>query len=197
VDKKLLILETALKLFNQHGTKAISTNHIAKEAGISPGNLYYHFKNKEAIIYALYLQMQEEIGFEEAPLPISLCELKNYCEYVATIWWRYRFFRKELMTLIEGDPTLAQKVISDNRAQKKKLEQLIEHLHAQGYITEANQHLSFLIMMLSQFWMPLHQLMGEPIEEKEALEVSEAVIMTLQPFLTQKAFEELHHCKGA
>ena len=37
------IIAKAIDLFNIHGTKAISTNHIAKELGISPGNLYYHF----------------------------------------------------------------------------------------------------------------------------------------------------------
>ena len=52
------ILETACRLFNEYGTAAISTKRIAKEMGISPGNLYYHFKNKELPIeghlYDLY-----------------------------------------------------------------------------------------------------------------------------------------------
>ena len=50
------ILATALRLFNQSGTAAVSTNHIADALGISPGNLYYHFRNKEAIIRALFEQ---------------------------------------------------------------------------------------------------------------------------------------------
>ena len=48
------ILDTALTLFNNEGTAAVSTNHIAEAAGISPGNLYYHFKNKEEIIRELF-----------------------------------------------------------------------------------------------------------------------------------------------
>ena len=40
------IINTAVELFNNHGTKSITTNHIAKKIEISPGNLYYHFKNK-------------------------------------------------------------------------------------------------------------------------------------------------------
>ena len=53
------ILTAAIDLFNKSGTAAISTNHIAAAAGISPGNLYYHFKNKEDLFLAM-LQRDHE-----------------------------------------------------------------------------------------------------------------------------------------
>ena len=44
------IIETSIKLFNEKGCLNTSTRHIADELGISVGNLYYHFKNKEDIL---------------------------------------------------------------------------------------------------------------------------------------------------
>jgi len=51
------IIATAIIMFNQDGTSSVSTNHIAKELGISTGNLYYYFKNKEEIIRAILEKM--------------------------------------------------------------------------------------------------------------------------------------------
>ena len=60
--KSDLILDTALTLFNEQGSYTVTTNHIAKAMGISPGNLYYHFKNKEHIIRELLARLVK--GFD-------------------------------------------------------------------------------------------------------------------------------------
>ena len=62
MNTKDKIISTAIKLFNLHGTKVISTNHIAKEMGISPGNLYYHFRSKNDIIRSISNKFSSELG---------------------------------------------------------------------------------------------------------------------------------------
>lgn len=47
------IIHSATELFNDQGERNITTNHIAAHLGISPGNLYYHFRNKEDIIHSI------------------------------------------------------------------------------------------------------------------------------------------------
>lgn len=47
------ILDAALKLFSHKGYGATSVRDISEEAGLSKGNVYHHFPDKEAIFRAL------------------------------------------------------------------------------------------------------------------------------------------------
>ena len=73
------IIETSLQLFNEQGERNISTNHIANHMGISPGNLYYHFANKDEIIVQLFKRYGNELlaYFSQNKLPESVpCDVE-------------------------------------------------------------------------------------------------------------------------
>ncbi|MET3983393.1 AcrR family transcriptional regulator [Streptomyces sp. PvR034] len=51
---RTLILETALKLFQERGYDKTTMRGIAKEAGVSVGNAYYYFESKEHLVQGFY-----------------------------------------------------------------------------------------------------------------------------------------------
>ncbi len=52
------ILETALRLFREHGYHETTMRIIAEEADVALGNTYYYFRSKEDLIHAFYVQLQ-------------------------------------------------------------------------------------------------------------------------------------------
>lgn len=53
-ELRALVLDTALRLFSQHGYFNTSIHDIRREAGVSIGAIYHHFANKESLAKALY-----------------------------------------------------------------------------------------------------------------------------------------------
>src|SRR5579859_6065017 len=103
------ILDAALALFNAEGTAAVSTNRIAATAGLSPGNLYYHFADKQEIIRALherYAAANEGLWEPGPGAPVSLASLRAGLARAMELAWEYRFFERELLALLRADPRL-------------------------------------------------------------------------------------------
>ena len=105
------ILKASLNLFNEQGERNVTTNHIAAELGISPGNLYYHFRNKTDIIYSLFGQYQAMVDrYLRVPRdrPLTLEDKMFYLESVFDGLWYYRFFHRDLEYLLTTDERLRQ-----------------------------------------------------------------------------------------
>jgi len=100
------ILQISLQLFNERGERSVTTNHIAAELGISPGNLYYHFRNKYEIIKELMYQYQVET-LEMLSLPedrqLTTNDKINYCQVLSGQLWNYRFIHRDVYHLVESN----------------------------------------------------------------------------------------------
>lgn len=104
------IVQSSLELFNLQGERSVSTNHIAAHMEISPGNLYYHFPNKQAIIVELFnkyeLLVESFLHPPKGRLP-NVEDKRHYLMSILDGMWRYRFLHRDLEHLLDADPELA------------------------------------------------------------------------------------------
>ena len=103
------IVEVGVRLFNDFGEPNVTTSLIAAELGISPGNLYYHFRNKEEIVTALFVAFEEEMAS-------LLLESQRGRPAVEDVWrqirglfdliWRYQFLYRDLNDILSRNRTV-------------------------------------------------------------------------------------------
>ena len=103
------IIQASLELFNADGERNVTTNHIASHLEISPGNLYYHFKNKQQIIFDIYLQYEGLVD-DNLQMPegrsLTINDKLIYLQKIFQGLWDYRFIHRDLQHLLQNDAEL-------------------------------------------------------------------------------------------
>jgi AcrR family transcriptional regulator len=89
MDKKERIIETALKLFVDHGFHGTATSKIAQEAGVANGTLFNYFKTKDELVVALYIVVKEEMADFLQRNTINSDNLKEVMksQFLASLFW--------------------------------------------------------------------------------------------------------------
>ncbi len=129
------ILNKSLELFNAGGARAIGTTHIGEALGMSPGNLYYHYRNREEIVAALFDRMEPEFHAAltgNATPPLSAERFAGFYILAFDILWRYRFFFGALVDLLRRDDDLAARYDAFQRWALDALESIAAQLVKDG-----------------------------------------------------------------
>lgn len=85
-------------MFNEQGVAAVSTADIAEALNISPGNLYYHFNNKQDLLVQLCEQCHQRLRPILAMLSIgqaSWLELQMQLSHLLEIIAHYVFIAQD------------------------------------------------------------------------------------------------------
>lgn len=190
------ITNKALELFNEFGTNAVSTNHIAKALEMSPGNLYYHFKNKEEIIQELLKKMIEEYDniFSDNNLDDESNILQQLIFDDIQISIKYKVIYNELSSLFKNDNQLKEIFIKNQKKREVFLLSLFLKLQKNGYIYENISEFVLksvidTIWFLENFRFLRYELKEKNIDKVEDLNHQEILLERLIPlygFLTDK-----------
>ncbi|HAD03885.1 MAG: TetR family transcriptional regulator [Desulfuromonadales bacterium GWD2_61_12] len=197
------IVETALTLFNQQGSGVVSTNHIAAACGISPGNLYYHFRNKEEIIRAIFHQLtrvgaEEYLAINAARPPETAAAVTAMLDTFVMVQrfnWRYRFFKRELTVLLHHDPLLAAEFAEVHRSHRQMVHDAIARSVGEGFIAPlADEELTLFVeelWLIILFWLNYLEVGGEEVNDATLARGNAVLMSALRPHLTAPAREAL------
>jgi AcrR family transcriptional regulator len=198
-DTKGLIKTTALALFNEHGSGKISANSIAERCGISKGNLHYHYRTKDEIFEALFDDIVAEMAVswsqdEDQPTVRHMAEM---FERQLELIWRYRFFYREMATLVRQSRELHGRVRAHREARIEKVLEFFEALVGAGVIKKprSRESLRYLVVIswiFSDNWLNFIELQDQS-EDSEVINTGyDVIVELLYPYLTETARAEIY-----
>ncbi len=158
------ILRTSLGLFNNEGEHAVSSVDIASVIGISPGNLYYHYKGKEPIIAALFEDFEVELRqVLNAPInePLALQDNWVFLYIIFEEIWDFRFFYRNPAEIVMRVPELKGPFSRLLALKERTAFSLLSDLEESGHLTFGEGEKAALSARLAQhftFWIQYHEL---------------------------------------
>lgn len=191
------ILACTLTLFNEQGEPNVTTLDIANELDISPGNLYYHFRGKEALLESL---LDDFIGNTQTLLHLEIdpdaLSPEDYWLFLHLLFEQiisYRFLFQDLSNLSGRYGFINRAMQHWIAALRKTLLRVLLGLREQGHMHCDDESLERLLDALCQtflFWLD-YQRITRGDEQDASLGVRQ-VLGLLLPYLDEDTREWMH-----
>jgi len=195
------IIQASIELFNEQGERNVTTNHIAAHLAISPGNLYYHFRNKEDIILSIYEEYARSLLLETLPQVTSemkpLDSLVLYMDSVFQTTMKFRFFYSNLPVLLDKNPSLREKYVEVQQSISERVSQLLILLRSSDIIDFQDDELSEIVSILrliNTFWVSFYQTQNIVNEVNDSVFYQGVlkILVILRPYTKAHAINELN-----
>jgi len=161
------ILDVALDLFNRYGEPGTSTGMIAAELRISPGNLYYHYPAKEALVNAL-VERYEGAMQQALPRAATVSGLDEASPFIRLLFeqiWQHRFLYRDLNDLLTRNRALEQHHNRMRERQHAALNLMLERLQQTGALrpaaAEQRTQLATTLLLVLTYWLS-HEYASQP-----------------------------------
>lgn len=188
------IIDASIELFNTHGERNVTTNHIASHLNISPGNLYYHFRNKEEIIRNIFSKYSDhmQVSFEPVkPSQDAVKILTNYLDAVFSALYHFNFLYDNLPVILARDPELRQQYLQIHNKMMEKIHHLIVSLQVANVINMDKDDIDDLANIIKQqvtFWISYCKTSAEEtvVTDQLLYQGLTKVLLLFKPYVTDE-----------
>ena len=198
------IIELSHRLFNDFGEPNVTTSMIGDEMNISPGNLYYHFRNKDEILNTIFSDFEREMDTLLA-LPvkrrISVEDAWLFLHLVFELIWKYRFIYRDLNDLLSRNrivETHFKRILDDSL---KVALSLVGGMRESGELAASDAQILALantIVLVATYWLSFEYVRNprKPIDGAAMGRGAYHAMSMVAPYLAGDAkllFEKLSH----
>jgi AcrR family transcriptional regulator len=196
------ILAISLEMFNAQGEPNVTTNHIADELEISPGNLYYHFRNKDDIVEHLFTAFETRMDRALTPPDTRLPNLEDMWLQMHLVFeciWDYRFVYRDLVDLLSRNRKLKMHF---SRILKRGHESIVGVckglVESKVMLATANEieSLGQHILLATTFWLNFQHIRPAITAKTDQTDLGRGaylVMMLLAPYLREAERAHLNH----
>lgn len=160
------IVETSLLLFNRSGEPNVTTADVADEMGISPGNLYYHFRNKDEIVAELFAAFERRLDSLLVAPPGRVVDVEDlwlFLHLLFEVMWEFRFLYRDLDEILSRDCRLASRFALLMRRGSQTVVELCRSMVAAGTMRASDHDIAALaenVALVATYWISYQKITG-------------------------------------
>lgn len=132
-NRRIQLLDAAAALFAENGFHGVSMRDIARNVGMLPGSMYYHFPSKDDLLLATYeegvRQLSERVDIASAEVDEPWAKLEAACKAHAEILLNESDYAQVILSVFPRDvPAIAHSLKPLRDGYEERFRTLIDAL---------------------------------------------------------------------
>jgi AcrR family transcriptional regulator len=180
------ILTHALRAFNERGIGGVGIREIARDLGLSPGNVSYHFPTKEALVAAMLEEAHAaNNALVDAPAePLDFVTVDGILRTIMRRDLEHQWAMRDVVGLLIAMPGLHPLHQRTQRTRTARADHIVQGLIDAGLLDEkatarARRELRQQFFTQVFFWLPAAIVAAPDRDPAESLDLHARAVMAL------------------
>jgi len=197
MNRKQLILDKALEMFNERGIEYVGLRELAAKLNMRVSNITYYFPTKDDLVYEISLELTRKNSM--VIVADSTLTMRGFLGMLHQVFKNHLQFRCLLLSFVHVMEQNKVVAASYKRTQKTRNDTLkvnIDTLEKSGYLkveeVEENEFLVSTLALVSRFWISEAAVSLRHLTEADQIKhYLRLIARLLLPYTTTKGKKEI------